>query len=97
MKCLNYERLISYQNQLLQEIEQHQVQQHLLSCKRCQKMLKEYEEIHKPLKRTSYYRFPSDSANCYEEEDLLSFLEGGMKRKAQKDLCALNPLSLMFG
>lgn len=88
MKCLNYSQIISYQNKLMQREGEQKVQQHLLSCERCQKMLKDYQEISKVLKRSSTYQLPSNTANCYEEEKLLAFLEGGMKMKDQKNLYA---------
>jgi hypothetical protein len=88
MKCLNDKQLISYQNQLLKKIEQEKVQEHLLLCERCQQMLKDYEAMQEAVKRSFSYRLSYDSADCYEEEELLSFLEGGIKEKAQKKFYA---------
>jgi hypothetical protein len=84
MKCLNFSQLISYQYQLLKDAEQQEFQQHLLSCPRCQKMVDEFEALQTSLKKTTAYQRPPDSSACYDDLELISFLEGRLKRRAQK-------------
>ena len=88
MKCLTFSKLISYQHHLLKDAEQQEIKKHLLSCPRCQKMADEVAALQTSLKKTTTYRYPSDTSACYDDFELVSFLEGGFKRKVQKNFYA---------
>lgn len=76
MKCLTLSRLIAYQNDLLNKSETEEIKQHLQSCTNCQQRMNEYRKLTKVMQRSSPMDKRIDTSNCFDEDQLLSFLEG---------------------
>ncbi len=81
MECLNLSKLIAYQNQLLNDKEEHNIQQHLSGCVKCTKQVAVYQTFGKFLKRTLPFENQADATECYDEFEIVSFIESRSARK----------------
>jgi hypothetical protein len=82
MECLNLSKLVAYQNQLLNDKEEQLIQQHLSGCTKCKKQVTAYQNLGKFLKRTLPFEQPADTTECYDEYELVSFIESRPDRKS---------------
>jgi len=76
MDCINLSQLIAYQNHLLSDEENQQIQQHLFTCNKCNKQADTYQEFNKFLKRTLPLEHSANSSECYDDFELTAFFEG---------------------
>ena len=83
MNCINLSQFIAYKNRKLTGEEHKQVTEHIETCSGCQKNAKEYEHFLLLFKK-SYQGFHSkDISQCYEDLDLLNFIEGKSSKKSR--------------
>ena len=85
MKCLTLSRLIAYQNDLLNKSETEEIKQHLQSCKECEQRMKEYGELKAVFQRSSTLDRNVDTSSCFEDAQLISFLEGKFPARKRQE------------
>ncbi|MBN2366953.1 MAG: zf-HC2 domain-containing protein [Calditrichaeota bacterium] len=86
MKCLSLSRLISYRNELLDENEIAEITQHLESCAKCQKMMKDYLHLTAIVQYPSMARRGENKAECLNEIQLLDYLENHLSGSARREI-----------
>jgi len=83
MKCLNIKKLISLQNNLLNDSEMQEINDHLLSCDKCKKKHETYKKYRDFFKRNLKLSTSSEKTECFDEFELVSYLEGGVERNVR--------------
>lgn len=86
MNCINLSRLIAYRSDDLGASEQEGIQRHLDSCQKCKDQLLDYDQFSQFLKLNFPVQEKTAPARCFDESELASFLAGGFKRSARKEL-----------
>ncbi len=83
MNCINLSQFIAYQNGKLTPVEHKKIKEHIEVCSVCQKNVEEYIRFLSLFKK-SYQRYQSrDVSQCYEDTDLLNFIEGKSSQKSR--------------
>lgn len=83
MKCLTLSQLIAFNNQLISNVN---MQLHLDSCSKCKKALHEYHGFARFIIANMPDKRQTASETCCDDFVLLSYLEGGIRRKSRQEL-----------
>ncbi|MHA1989220.1 MAG: hypothetical protein ACW98D_21565, partial [Promethearchaeota archaeon] len=86
--CPKISDLATYFNDARDELDRHNLQEHLQSCARCKILLKNHIDIEIILKRVTPSITSIDQSKCFTEEDLVNYLESGTSRNAESDFTA---------
>lgn len=83
MKCLTLSQLIAFDNQPISNVN---MQLHLRSCSKCKKALDEYRGFARFIIANMPDKRQTASEKCRDDSALLSYLEGGIRRKSRQEL-----------
>jgi len=84
MKCQKFSTLIAYQNGLVDRKTEQHLEEHIRSCPVCQDKVRALENMTKILGRIQPLKTTEETAQCYDDFDIISYIESGLKGKARR-------------
>ncbi len=84
MNCINISQLISFHNKELGSKEHKEIGEHIGMCSDCQKKIEKYNNFLILFKKSYQPLQSSADSQCYDDSDLLGFLEATHTKKSRE-------------